>query len=69
MAHFKLTPTEIRVLLAIVEIGAGSEVAEAFGVAGGTIKTHLNRLYQKTGTGRQADLVKRMAEFSSLLIG
>jgi DNA-binding CsgD family transcriptional regulator len=67
--HFKLTPTEIRVLLAIVEIGGGPEVAEALGIAGSTVKTHLSRLYQKTGTGRQADLVKLMAEFSSPLIG
>ncbi|MEO8883896.1 MAG: LuxR C-terminal-related transcriptional regulator [Devosia sp.] len=64
---FKLTPTEMRVLLAIVEVGGVPEVAEAFGVADTTIKTHLGRLYEKTGLGRQADLVKLVAGFSTPL--
>ncbi len=67
--HFKLTPTELRVLFAIVEIGGGPEVAEALGIAESTVKTHLSRLYQKTGAGRHADLVKILAEFSSPLVG
>jgi len=65
---FKLTPTEMRVLLAIVEVGGVPEVAEAFGVADTTIKTHLGRLYEKTGLGRQADLVKLVAGFSTPLL-
>jgi DNA-binding CsgD family transcriptional regulator len=66
---YKLTPTELRVLLAIVEVGGAPEVAAALGVGEGTIKTHLSRLYEKTGTGRQADLVKLVAGFSSPLLG
>ncbi len=62
---YKLTPTELRVLLAIVEVGGAPEVGGALGIAGSTVKTHLSRLYEKTGTSRQADLVKLVAGFSS----
>jgi len=64
---FNLTPTELRVLLAIVEVGGVPEVATALGVADSTVKTHLGRLYDKTGATRQADLVKLVAGFSSPL--
>ena len=66
---YKLTPMELRVLLAIFEVGGVPEVADALGVAETTVKTHLGRLYQKTGTGRQADLVKLVAGFSNPLNG
>lgn len=64
---YKLTPTELRVLLAIVEVGGVPEVAETLGVSAETVKTHLGRLFVKTGTGRQADLVKLVAGFASPL--
>ncbi|QWG14754.1 helix-turn-helix transcriptional regulator [Bradyrhizobium sediminis] len=64
---YKLTPTELRVLLAIVDIGGVPEVAASFGVAATTVKTHLSRLFEKTGVGRQADLVKLVAGFSTPL--
>jgi DNA-binding CsgD family transcriptional regulator/PAS domain-containing protein len=66
---YKLTPTELRVLLAIVDIGGVPEVAAALGVAVTTIKTHLSRLFEKTGVTRQADLVKLVAGFSTPLAG
>jgi DNA-binding CsgD family transcriptional regulator len=65
---YRLTPMELRVLLAIVEVGGVPEVAEALGVAGTTVKTHLGRTYQKTGANRQADLVKLVAAFSNPLL-
>ena len=58
---YNLTPTELRVLMAIVEVGGVPEVAVALGVAESTVKTHLGRLFVKTGAGRQADLVKVVA--------
>jgi DNA-binding CsgD family transcriptional regulator/PAS domain-containing protein len=64
-----LTPTELRVLLAVVEVGGVPEVAEALGIAETTVKTHLGRVYRKTGAGRQADLVKLVAGFSNPLRG
>jgi FixJ family two-component response regulator len=45
--------------------GAVPEVAAALGVADTTIKTHLSRVFEKTGATRQADLVKLVAGFSS----
>jgi DNA-binding CsgD family transcriptional regulator len=64
---YSLTPTELRVLLAIVDVGGIPEVATALGVADSTIKTHVGRLFEKTGAGRQADLVKLVAGFSTPL--
>jgi DNA-binding CsgD family transcriptional regulator len=62
---FDLTPAEMRVLQAIVEVGGVPESAQALGIAVSTVKTHLSRVFAKTGTSRQADLVKLAAEFSS----
>ena len=64
---FRLTPTELRVLLAIVEIGGVPEVAAALGVADTTVKTHLGRVFEKTGARRQADLVKLVAGYATPL--
>jgi len=66
--HYKLTPTELRVLMAIVEVGGVPEVAELLGISQGTVKTHLHRLFAKTGTARQAELVKLVAGFSNPLV-
>jgi DNA-binding CsgD family transcriptional regulator/PAS domain-containing protein len=65
---YKLTPTELRVLLAVVEVGGVPEVAEALGIGEATVKTHLHRLFAKTETSRQADLVKLVAGFSNPLV-
>jgi DNA-binding CsgD family transcriptional regulator len=65
---YKLTPMELRVLLAIVEVGRVPEVAEAIGIAETTVRTHLHHTYQKTGVNRQADLVKLVAAFSNPLL-
>jgi DNA-binding CsgD family transcriptional regulator len=65
---YRLTPTEMRVLLSIVQVGGAPEVAEALGVSAETVKTHLRNLYAKTGAGRQADLVKVAAGFANPLI-
>jgi DNA-binding CsgD family transcriptional regulator len=66
-AAYALTLTELRVLLAIVEIGGVPAAAEVLGIAATTVRTHLSRIYEKTGINRQADLVKLVAGFSSPL--
>jgi DNA-binding CsgD family transcriptional regulator len=66
---YHLTPTELRVLLAIVDVGGVPESAVALGIAESTVKTHLGNLFVKTGARRQADLVKIVAGFASPLIG
>lgn len=62
---YNLTPSELRVLLAIVEVGGVQGTAEALGIGEATVKTHLHRLFRKTGAARQADLVKLVAGFAS----
>jgi DNA-binding CsgD family transcriptional regulator len=66
---FKLTPSELRVLLGIVEVGGVPETAAALGIGEATVRTHLLRLYAKTGTNRQTGLVKLVAGFSNSLLG
>jgi DNA-binding CsgD family transcriptional regulator len=65
---YKLTPTELRVLLGIVEVGGVPEVAETLGIAESTVRTHLNGLFEKTGTKRQTELVRLMASYASPLV-
>ena len=61
---FGLTPAELRVFLAIVDVGGVPESSEKLGVAETTVKTHLKQVFSKTGASRQADLVKLAAGFS-----
>ena len=62
---FKLTPTELRVLLAIVDVGGVPDVAAALGLARTTVRWHLKTVFAKTGATRQADLVKLVAGYAS----
>jgi len=55
---YGLTPSELRVLLAVFETGSIEDIANVLGVSVPTVKTHLRRLFDKTGTRRQTDLVK-----------
>jgi DNA-binding CsgD family transcriptional regulator len=65
---YKLTPMELRVLFAIVQVGGVPEVAAMMGSSSSTIRTHLRRLFSKTGTDRQANLVKLVAGYSNPLL-
>jgi len=60
----RLTPGELRVLLAIVERDSIQEAAEALGISQATVKTHLRRVYEKTGAGGQVELVKLIAGYA-----
>ena len=66
--YYKLTPTELRVLMAIVQVGGVLEAANVLGISQATVKTHLSRLFEKTSTNRQADLVRIVASFATPLI-
>jgi DNA-binding CsgD family transcriptional regulator len=65
---FKLTPSELRVLLGIVEVCGVPETAAVLGIGEATVRTHLLRLHAKTGTSRQAELVNLVAGFSNPLV-
>ena len=62
---FDLTPAELRVMLSVIEVGGVPETATALGIAESTVRTHLHRVFAKTGSSRQADLVKIAAGFSN----
>jgi DNA-binding CsgD family transcriptional regulator/PAS domain-containing protein len=64
---FDLTPAELRVLLAIVDVGGVPETAQALRIAETTVKTHLKRVFAKTGASRQADLIKLTTGFATPL--
>jgi len=51
--------------MATVQIGRIREIAAVLGLSVPTVKTHLRRLFEKTGTKRQADLIKLVAGYMS----
>ena len=53
--------------MAIIEVGGIPDVAPAFGIADTTVRTHVTRLFEKTGASRQADLVKLVAGYATPL--
>lgn len=62
---FQLTQAEAHVLALI---GGGMGVAkalQALGIKEDTLKTHLGRIYAKTGATRQADLVKLVSDIAT----
>lgn len=62
---YKLTPSELRVLHAVVETNGIPSVAEALGISEDTVKTHLRHVFDKTGVRRQIDLAKLVASHAS----
>jgi DNA-binding CsgD family transcriptional regulator len=61
---YKLTPGESRALAAIVDHGGVRPAARALGLSDTTVKSHLRQIFAKTGTNRQADLVRLAAGFT-----
>lgn len=66
VARFGLTPSETRVLLGLLDGKSPREIAETQGVGMPTVRTHLQRLYDKTGTKGQADVVRLVASVRTL---
>jgi DNA-binding CsgD family transcriptional regulator len=64
---YQLTPAELRVVMAIVNLGGVPEIAPVLGMSEPTVRTHLRHIFQKTGTNRPADLVKLVAAYMSPL--
>jgi DNA-binding CsgD family transcriptional regulator len=62
---FRLTPTEVRVLRAVVEVGGIRDIAAALSISPTTVKTHLRHIFQKTGVKGQVDLIRLVARTSS----
>lgn len=56
--QFAITPSECRVLVLLTQGHTPAAIAEWTGSSTPTIKTHLSRLFAKTGTKTQAQLVR-----------
>lgn len=57
-AVFGLSPGQVRVARHIAEGSGPKGAAEALGISVNTARTHLSRLYEKTGVGTQTALVR-----------
>ena len=55
---YRLTGAELRVLLALAQGLGGKEAADMLGIGEPTVRTHLQRIFAKTDTSRQADLLR-----------
>lgn len=64
-----LTAAELRVALAMIPGTRPQNAAEALGISSNTVKTHLQRIFEKTETSRQADLVALMLRTTPPVMG
>jgi DNA-binding CsgD family transcriptional regulator len=55
---FALTPTEAAIASRLADGQGVKTIAKGMGTSVSTVRTHLHRLFNKTGTRRQADLVR-----------
>lgn len=55
---YGLTPAELRIFQLVAEGNTSTAIARQLGLNPATVKSHLLRLFQKTGRRRQADLVR-----------
>jgi DNA-binding CsgD family transcriptional regulator len=63
-ALFDLSPAETRTLERLLAGDTLAEAATALGIAVTTVRTHLARIFEKTGTSRQAELIGLAAKFA-----
>jgi DNA-binding CsgD family transcriptional regulator len=64
---YGLTTAERNVLEHVADSHSPQETADHLGVSVNTIKTHLQKIFAKTGTARQADLVRLIARSTAPL--
>jgi DNA-binding CsgD family transcriptional regulator len=63
---YDLSPAELRVAAALLSGKSPEHYALEAGVTMNTVRTQLKSLFQKTGTGRQAELVAVLGRVPSL---
>jgi len=64
---FGLTASEARLASALSRGDSMEEAAEAMGVTVSTARTYLKQVFSKTGTGRQADLIRMILTSPALV--
>lgn len=57
---YGLTGSELRVLNRLISGATREAISSDLGISLATVKTHLQNIFRKTGTNRQADLVRKM---------
>jgi DNA-binding CsgD family transcriptional regulator len=62
---FGLTPAQIRLCAALVEGKSVEEYAHEAGISSSTARTHVKRIYSKTGVRRQSELVRLLLKSSA----
>jgi DNA-binding CsgD family transcriptional regulator len=62
---FGLTPAEIRLCIALVKGKSVEEYALEAGISSNTARTHVKRIYAKTGVRRQSELVRLLLTSSA----
>jgi DNA-binding CsgD family transcriptional regulator len=62
---FGLTPAEIRLCIALVKGKSVEEYAQETGISSNTARTHVKRIYSKTGVRRQSELVRLLLRSSA----
>ena len=62
---YGLTPAEVRVVRAVIEVGGIPAVAALLGTSRSTVKSQIEAIFKKTGTRRQAELVRLISGFDS----
>jgi DNA-binding CsgD family transcriptional regulator len=63
-SHYKLTPAEVRLAVALAEGRSLKEAAGGLGIRITTARAHLRQVFAKTGTSRQAALVRLVLTIS-----
>jgi len=62
---YGLTPAEVRVVRAVIEVGGLPAIAALLGTSRSTVKSQLEAIFKKTGTRRQGELVHLITGFES----
>lgn len=63
--HYGLTASETRIALMVLNGHDIKDTAERMSLSQATVKTHLQHVFDKTGTHRQADIVRLLAALRS----
>jgi DNA-binding CsgD family transcriptional regulator/PAS domain-containing protein len=67
-ALYELTPTEARVLVEIASGKNRAATAQTLGIADSTVKTHLARVFDKTGASEQSELAKLVSSLTPPIV-
>lgn len=67
-ARYGLTPTEAKLALLVADGSGLAAVAERMGIYLSTARTHLHRVFDKTGTRRQAQLTRLLETNPAMML-